>query len=75
MEVLLQNQFVQIVCEEMARQNVTRAELARRMNVPRSMISRYLNGACSPGINVVEKFFLALDIVPSFQQPVHKASA
>lgn len=66
---MLKEEFLAIVREEMARQDLSQSELARRMGVPQPMVSRYVGGLQTPGLDVVEKFFLALGIDPSFNRP------
>jgi transcriptional regulator with XRE-family HTH domain len=60
--VILQERFKQRVREAMAIEGITQSELARRMGVTRAMISQYLNKVQSPGLEVVEKFAIALKV-------------
>lgn len=41
---------------------ITQSDLAKRMNVPRQMVSQYLNGPTCPSLDVVEKFATALGL-------------
>lgn len=62
--MMLQDEFRQLILDELQRQGVTHGELARRMGVSRPMVSQYLAGRVSPGVDVVERFCRALGFVP-----------
>lgn len=53
----LPQRFRENVCRIMADQGITRADLARKMDVPPQYVTNYLNGkASAPGLDVVSKF-------------------
>lgn len=58
--MLLQLQFRAIVIDEMQKQGINRSQLARKMGYHPNVVSKYLNGVNSPGLEVIEKFFRAL---------------
>lgn len=60
--MLLQKRFALRVREAMDAEGVSQSELARTMEVTPSMVSQYLNGVRSPGLDVVEKFAKALHV-------------
>ncbi|WP_197440878.1 helix-turn-helix domain-containing protein [Thalassoglobus neptunius] len=60
--MVLQEEFRRIVKDELTRQGVTHNELACRMGVSRPTVTQYLTGKICPGLDVVEKFFIALGI-------------
>lgn len=60
---MLKEEFLRIVRDEMTQQGISQSELARRIGVPRPMVSRDVSGQQTPGLDVVEKFFLALGSV------------
>ena len=60
--VILQERFALRVREAMESERVSQSELARRMSVTPSMVSQYINGLRSPGLDVVERFSRALNI-------------
>lgn len=73
--MILQNEFRVFVRTELDRQHISQAELARRMGVARSLITKYLNGERSPGMDVVEKFYRALGFTPSLTSVPAKKKA
>ncbi|TWT49004.1 helix-turn-helix protein [Thalassoglobus neptunius] len=60
--MVLQEEFRRIVKDELARQGMSQRELARRMGVSNPMINQYLSGKFCPGLDVVERFFIALGL-------------
>jgi transcriptional regulator with XRE-family HTH domain len=60
--VILQEDFRRLVEEQLSDQQLSRSELARRMNVTPSYVGDYLNGRNSPGPDVMERFFSALGV-------------
>lgn len=62
--VIIEQEFKQIVEAELAKRKWSGRELARQMGVSGTYVSRYLTGRVSPGPDVIEKFFAALDLVP-----------
>lgn len=63
---MLKDEFIRIVRSEMDRQGLSQSELARRMGIPQQMVSRYISGKHTPGLDVVEKFFLELGVELAF---------
>ena len=62
---MLQDDFRRLVIEKMAEQNITRSELARRMNKPPQFVTNYLSDNSSDaGDKVKELFFRALGYRP-----------
>ena len=53
--------FTSHVCEQMENQNITRAELAKRLNKKPAYITRVLNGSCNPTVKTMVSFAMALD--------------
>jgi transcriptional regulator with XRE-family HTH domain len=64
MNVILEKRFVERLSEAMKAADINQSELARRMNVTRSMVNQYLNGRIAPGLDVVERFAAALEVDP-----------
>lgn len=62
--MILQTEFQEIVKSELSKRNWSGRELARRMEVDSKYVSKYLTGKISPGPDVIERFFNALDLVP-----------
>lgn len=62
--MILQEQFRNLVINELDRLHWSRARLAREMKVAPSYVSNYLNGDVDPGDDVKEKFFAALGVSP-----------
>lgn len=62
--MLLEKRFVTRTAEALDLLGITQAELARRMHVSRAMVNQYMNGSRSPGLDVVERFALALEVDP-----------
>ena len=60
----LDNQFRDIVQQQMKLKGWSQNELARQMGVASSYVSQYLSGRCSPGDDVKDRFFDALDLEP-----------
>ena len=59
--MILQEDFARLVNERLIALDWTRADLARAMGASRQMVTTYLNGHQSPGPDVIERFFNALD--------------
>jgi transcriptional regulator with XRE-family HTH domain len=72
MNVILDQQFREVIKAALAEQGLSRAELARRMNVSHVTVSLYLNGKISPGVGVIEKFCDALGLEPRLEVTVKK---
>lgn len=73
MQVILQQQFRNIVNGELKRLKISRTQLAERMGVAPSYVSNYLNGDKDPGDDVKEKFFAALGVAPRLTiEPLEK---
>ncbi len=64
MAVILQQQFRNLVNNELTRLGWTRLRLAKEMGVHSGYVSNYLNGDKDPGDDVKEKFFRALGVQP-----------
>lgn len=64
MEMILENQFVELVEEQLEKQHMSRSDLARSMGVGRQYVTDYLNRRKNPGPEVMERFFLALGVRP-----------
>lgn len=63
--MVMQRRFRERVLERIQVMEITKAELARRMDVANSYVHQYVSGRVSPGFEVVEKFATALEIDPS----------
>lgn len=73
MNVILQQQFRDLINSELSRLDWSRARLGREMGVPASYVSKYLNGDVDPGDDVKEKFFSALGVSPRLTiEPIRK---
>lgn len=64
--MIIEKQFRDEVNRVLTEKGWSRSELARRMQVDRAYVSNYLNGRNSPGPDVMEKFCIALEMVPHF---------
>lgn len=64
MNVIIDQQFRDLIKAEIEKQGITRSELARRMGVLPGYVTDYLNGHKAPGPDVMEKFFAALNVTP-----------
>lgn len=62
--MVLQDTFRAKVLAALDERGWSQSELARRMDVTRSMVSQYLNKRIQPGLDVVEKFATALEVDP-----------
>jgi ribosome-binding protein aMBF1 (putative translation factor) len=60
----LDEQFRQIVEEQLQAKGWSRSELARQVGCGPQMVTDYLNGRSRPGPGVVERFFAAFGIEP-----------
>ncbi|WP_197441350.1 helix-turn-helix domain-containing protein [Thalassoglobus neptunius] len=60
--MVLQENFRQLIKSELARQGISQAELARRMGIAPPVVNKYLMGKTCPGLDVVEKFLVALNL-------------
>lgn len=56
------NEIIKIIKQEMNKQNLSLSELARRVNMAKSAVSRYLNETREFSINRAEDFAKALHI-------------
>lgn len=73
MNVVLQQQFRNIINHEIERLGWSRARLAREMGVKPVYVSNYLNGDKNPGDDVKERFFTALGLQPRLTvEPLEK---
>lgn len=73
--VILEKQFLRIVEDELADRHWTRTDLAREIGISRQMVTDYLNGRRSPGADVMERFFSALDLEPEIRVKRKKATS
>lgn len=74
MAVILQQQFRNIVNNELKRLGWTRLRLSQEMAVHSGYVSNYLNGVMDPGDDVKEKFFRALGVQPRLTiEPIDEA--
>jgi len=64
MEVVLETRFRKRLREAIDAAGINQSELARRMHVTPALVSQYLSGHRSPGLDVVEKFAKALELNP-----------
>lgn len=64
MHVILQERFQQRLGAMLAEKGMSQSELARRMGVPHSQVHKYLKGAHSPGLDMLERFCTALECDP-----------
>ena len=62
MDVQLYRRFQLRVKEALEAEGISQAELARRMKVTPQMVSQYINGGSSPGLDLVERFAVALSL-------------
>lgn len=69
------DEIIEIISEELKRKNISAAELARRVGIAKSALSRYLNKTREFPLNRAEEFARALDITTEyllgFEQPNH----
>ncbi|MGD9713529.1 MAG: helix-turn-helix domain-containing protein [Thermomicrobiales bacterium] len=63
--MIMQRRFRERVLERIQVMDITKAELARRMEVVGPYVHQYLSGRNCPGFDVVERFARALEIDPS----------
>lgn len=63
--MVLQVRFQSRVKEELAKRNWSQSQLAETMQVGRSFVSDYVSGRRSPGLKVIERFAVALEIDPA----------
>jgi transcriptional regulator with XRE-family HTH domain len=64
MQVIIEQEFTQIVKTELAERGWSMRELARQMDVNVSYVSQYLSGKHTPGPDVMERILRCLDLVP-----------
>jgi transcriptional regulator with XRE-family HTH domain len=62
--VVMQANFRDKVHQALEERGWSQSALAREMNVTRSVVSQYLSGRITPGLDVVEKFANALGVDP-----------
>ena len=62
--MILEKQFVDLVNEQLGKQEMSRSDLARAMGVGPQYVTDYLNGRKKPGPEVIERFFSALGVRP-----------
>lgn len=60
--MILQKRFAQRVREAMEIEGINQTELGLRMGVTRSLVSQYLTGVRSPGLDMLERFAKALSV-------------
>lgn len=71
--MILKDEFRRLILEQLKDQGVSQSELARRMGVSSAMVSQYLTGSICPGVDVVERFCLALGFTPRLTlQEIHE---
>ncbi|TWT48211.1 helix-turn-helix protein [Thalassoglobus neptunius] len=78
MKLILEKQFIDLVNNELKARGWSRSDLAREMGVRPGYITDYLNGRYSPGTDVMERFFDALELQPTLtvkRSKRHLASA
>lgn len=59
---LLQERFVANVRRLMADRGLSQSQLGRTMNVSAAMVNQYLSGTRSPGLDLIVRFALALEM-------------
>ncbi|MES2793182.1 MAG: helix-turn-helix transcriptional regulator [Planctomycetota bacterium] len=64
MQVIIEQEFIEIVRDQLDQRNWSRAELARQMGTDGAYVSRYLSGKIAPGPDVIERFFRAFGLKP-----------
>lgn len=62
--MILQDRFVANVLRLIEEQQISKSELARRMEVGPAYVGNYLGMHKSPGLDVVERFARALKVSP-----------
>lgn len=62
--MLLDNQFREIVAQQMKLKGWTQIRLADEMGVTQPYVSQYMSGRVSPGDDVKDRFFNALGLEP-----------
>lgn len=62
--MILQEKFRKKVQLALTEKGWSQSDLARAMNVTRSVVSQYITGRIAPGLDVVEKFASALEVDP-----------
>ncbi|TWT57714.1 helix-turn-helix protein [Thalassoglobus neptunius] len=64
--MVLQEEFRRIIRSELSRRGMSQRELARRIGITNPTVNQYLTGKICPGLDVVEKFFIALNLPLEF---------
>jgi len=67
MHVIIEQQFREIVEAELKEKGWTRSQLAREMGVRPQIVTDYLNSRNTPGPDVMERFFKALNLEPELR--------
>ena len=62
--MILDQRFREKLADALRSRGCSQSELARRMNVSRQYVWKYLEGSSNPGLDVIEKFAAALDVDP-----------
>lgn len=60
--MVLEKVFVRKLQEALDIHGWSQAELARRMGVTRAMVNHYTSGSKSPGLDMIERFAIALEM-------------
>lgn len=58
----IRDQFVELVKHELSSRGWSQSELARRMNVDRGQVSKYLSGQINAGPAVMQSFFTPMGL-------------
>ncbi|UXU67436.1 helix-turn-helix domain-containing protein [Staphylococcus agnetis] len=66
------DEIIAIVAKLMDQNNISTSELARRLNIAKSSVSRYLNKTSQFPLNKVNDFAHALNVTPEYLLGVEK---
>ncbi|WP_145425894.1 helix-turn-helix domain-containing protein [Staphylococcus haemolyticus] len=66
------DEIIELVTKLMDKNNLSTSELARRLNIAKSSVSRYLNKTSQFPLNKVNEFSRALNVAPEYLLGVGK---
>lgn len=66
------DEIIELVTKEMNKNDLSTSELARRLNIAKSSVSRYLNKTSQFPLNKVNEFSRALNVTPEYLLGVGK---
>lgn len=68
------DEIIALVAKLMDQNNISTSELARRLNIAKSSVSRYLNKSSQFPLNKVNDFAHALNVTPEYLLGVEKST-